>query len=167
MDYYERGLYNQIVGSLNPDKYQTTYQYAVGLNATKPFGNETPQSTCCGGTGSENHTKYQQAVYFHNDSTLWVGLYMPTTLQWTDKQLTLTQDCTWPAERSVLKVDQGEGDFALKLRVPYWATSGFKVSSQRQERAEALSAQLLRHHSLPPLDNGRQGGGRHAVHHSH
>lgn len=127
MDYYERGLYNQIVGSLNPDKYQTTYQYAVGLNATKPFGNETPQSTCCGGTGSENHTKYQQAVYFHNDSTLWVGLYMPTTLQWTDKQLTLTQDCTWPAERSVLKVDRGEGDFALKLRVPYWATSGFKV----------------------------------------
>lgn len=127
MDYYERGLYNQIVGSLNPDKYQTTYQYAVGLNATKPFGNETPQSTCCGGTGSENHTKYQQAVYFHNDSTLWVGLYMPTTLQWTDKQLTLTQDCTWPAERSVLRVDRGEGDFALKLRVPYWATSGFKV----------------------------------------
>ncbi len=127
MDYYERGLYNQIVGSLNPDKYQTTYQYAVGLNATKPFGNETPQSTCCGGTGSENHTKYQQATYFHNDSTLWVGLYMPTTLRWADKQLTLTQDCAWPAERSVIRVDRGEGDFALKLRVPYWATTNFKV----------------------------------------
>lgn len=27
----------------------------------------------------------------------------------------------------MLKVDRGEGDFALKLRVPYWATSGFKV----------------------------------------
>ena len=127
MDYYERGLYNQIIGSLNPDKYQTTYQYAVGLNATKPFGNETPQSTCCGGTGSENHTKYQQATYFHNDSTLWVGLYMPTTLRWADKQLTLTQDCAWPAERSVIRVDRGEGDFALKLRVPYWATTNFKV----------------------------------------
>ena len=34
----------------------------MGLNATKPFGNETPQSTCCGGTGSENHTKYQEAA---------------------------------------------------------------------------------------------------------
>lgn len=59
MDSYERTLYNQVIGSLNPDKYETCYQYAVGLNATKPFGNETPQSTCCGGTGSENHTKYQ------------------------------------------------------------------------------------------------------------
>ena len=62
LDYIERTLYNQIIGSLNPDQYQTCYQYAVGLNATKPFGNETPQSTCCGGTGSENHTKYQQSL---------------------------------------------------------------------------------------------------------
>lgn len=128
MDYYERGLYNQIVGSLNPDKYQTTYQYAVGLNATKPFGNETPQSTCCGGTGSENHTKYQQATYFHNDSTLWVALYMPTTLQWKEKGVTLSQACQWPAERSVISLGKGqEADFTLKLRVPYWATSGFEI----------------------------------------
>lgn len=132
MDYYERGLYNQIVGSLNPDKYQTTYQYAVGLNATKPFGNETPQSTCCGGTGSENHTKYQQAAYFHNDSTLWVCLYMPTTLDWKDKGVTITQDCAWPAQKSVISLSpahtgEGGASFALKLRVPYWATSGFKI----------------------------------------
>ena len=52
---------------------------------------------------------------------------MPTTLRWADKQLTLTQDCAWPAERSVIRVDRGEGDFALKLRVPYWATTNFKV----------------------------------------
>ncbi len=127
MDYYERGLYNQIVGSLNPDRYQTTYQYAVGLNATKPFGNETPQSTCCGGTGSENHTKYQQAAYFHNDSTLWVALYMPTTLRWRAKGVTLEQECAWPAQKSTIRLSGGEGSFALKLRVPYWATEGFKV----------------------------------------
>lgn len=127
MDYYERGLYNQIVGSLNPNKYETTYQYAVGLNATKPFGNETPQSSCCGGTGSENHTKYQQATYFHNDSTLWVAMYMPTTLQWKDKGVTITQDCTWPAQKSTITVTNGDGNFALKLRVPYWATTGFKI----------------------------------------
>lgn len=127
MDYYERTLYNQIIGSLNPDRYQTTYQYAVGLNATKPFGNETPQSTCCGGTGSENHTKYQEATYFASDSTLWVGLYMPTTLHWKQKGIILRQECGWPAQRSVIKVTDGEGDFTLKLRVPYWATEGFSV----------------------------------------
>ena len=89
MDYYERTLYNQIIGSLHPEHYQTTYQYAVGLNASKPWGNETPQSTCCGGTGSENHVKYQEATYFVSDNTLWVALYMPTTLHWEEKNITL------------------------------------------------------------------------------
>lgn len=137
LDYIERTLYNQIIGSLNPEQYQTCYQYAVGLNATKPFGNETPQSTCCGGTGSENHTKYQQSAYFANDNTLWVGLYMPTTLHWKEKGVTIKQDCLWPAQHSAIKITEGEGDFTLKLRVPYWATQGFSIKVNGKEVAKS------------------------------
>lgn len=137
LDYIERTLYNQIIGSLNPDQYQTCYQYAVGLNATKPFGNETPQSTCCGGTGSENHTKYQQSAYFANDHTLWIGLYMPTTLHWKEKGVTIKQDCLWPAQHSAIKITEGEGDFTLKLRVPYWATQGFSIKVNGKEVAKS------------------------------
>lgn len=137
LDYIERTLYNQIIGSLNPGQYQTCYQYAVGLNATKPFGNETPQSTCCGGTGSENHTKYQQSAYFANDHTLWVGLYMPTTLHWKEKGVTIKQDCLWPAQHSAIKITEGEGDFTLKLRVPYWATQGFSIKVNGKEVAKS------------------------------
>lgn len=137
LDYIERTLYNQIIGSLNPDQYQTCYQYAVGLNATKPFGNETPQSTCCGGTGSENHTKYQQSAYFANDHTLWVGLYMPTTLHWKEKGVTIKQDCLWPAQHSAIKITEGEGDFTLKLRVPYWATQGFSIKVNGKDVAKS------------------------------
>lgn len=137
LDYIERTLYNQIIGSLNPDQYQTCYQYAVGLNATKPFGNETPQSTCCGGTGSENHTKYQQSAYFANDHTLWVGLYMPTTLHWKEKGVTIKQDCLWPAQHSAIKITEGEGDFTLKLRIPYWATQGFSIKVNGKEVAKS------------------------------
>lgn len=137
LDYIERTLYNQIIGSLNPDQYQTCYQYAVGLNATKPFGNETPQSTCCGGTGSENHTKYQQSAYFANDHTLWVGLYMPTTLHWKEKGMTIKQECLWPAQHSAIKITEGEGNFTLKLRVPYWATQGFSIKVNGKEVAKS------------------------------
>lgn len=127
MDYYERVLYNHIVGSLHPTRYMTTYHYAVGLDASKQWGNETPQSSCCGGTGSENHVKYQEAVYFVSDNTIWVGLYMPTVAQWDDKNVKIIQECTWPAEKSTIRILEGKGRFSMKLRVPFWATKGFDV----------------------------------------
>ena len=132
MDYYERVLSNQIVGSLHPHEYGVCYQYAVGMNATKPFGSETPQSTCCGGTGSENHVKYQEAAYFVSDNTMWVALYLPTTARWDAKGVALRQECAWPAEKSVITVEKG-GRFTLKLRVPYWATEGFGVKVNGRE----------------------------------
>ena len=136
MDYYERLLYNQIIGSLNPNKYQVLYQYAVGLNANKPWGNETPQSTCCGGTGVENHVKYQETAYFvsspsakgdKRQPTLYVALYMPTVAIWDAVGAVVEQQCEWPAEQSVIQVTKCKQPFAMKLRVPYWATEGFEV----------------------------------------
>ena len=127
MDYYERVLYNQIVGSVNPRQYLTTYQYAVGLDASKPWGNETPQATCCGGTGVENHVKYQEAAYFVSDNCIWITLYMPTTAKWEKKGVTIKQGCQWPAEKSTISIANGKSTFAMKLRVPYWATEGFDV----------------------------------------
>ena len=134
MDYYERVLFNQIVGSVNPRQYQTTYQYAVGLDASKPWGNETPQATCCGGTGVENHVKYQEAAYFVNDNTIWVALYMPTTAKWEKKGVVVKQECQWPAEKSTITVKPNNSQFSIlnsqfsmKLRVPYWATEGFDI----------------------------------------
>ena len=140
MDYYERVLYNQIVGSVNPRRYQTVYQYAVGVNASKPWGNTTPQATCCGGTGVENHVKYQEAAYFTSENTLWVGLYLPTTAIWDNKHVTIRQECSWPAEHSTLRIVRGKARFAMKLRVPYWATKGFDIR---------LNGQSLQQHYQP------------------
>ena len=133
MDYYERVLYNQIVGSVNPHRYATVYQYAVGLNASKPWGNETPQSTCCGGTGAENHVKYQEAAYFVSKNTIWVGLYLPTIAEWDAKRVTIRQECEWPAKHTTITIDKGKARFAMKLRVPYWATEGFSVKLNGEE----------------------------------
>lgn len=128
MDYYERVLYNQIVGSLHPEQYLTTYHYAVGLNASKPWGNRTPQESCCGGTGSESHVKYQEATYFTSDDCIWIALYMPSVAKWEEQGITLEQECLWPAEHSTIRITKGRGEFAMKLRIPYWATGGVKIT---------------------------------------
>lgn len=133
MDYYERVLYNQIVGSLHPEHYLTTYHYAVGLNASKPWGNRTPQESCCGGTGSESHVKYQEAAYFTSDDCIWVGLYMPSVAEWEEQGITLEQECAWPAEHSTIRIADGRGKFAMKLRIPYWATEGVKITLNGEE----------------------------------
>ena len=132
MDYYERVMYNQIVGSLHPTRYMTTYHYAVGLNASKPWGNRTPQESCCGGTGSESHVKYQEAAYFVSDDCIWIGLYLPSTARWDQKGVTIEQECSWPAERSTIRITQGNGRFAMKLRIPYWATEGVSITLNGQ-----------------------------------
>lgn len=149
MDYYERVLMNQLVGSVNPNEFACTYQYAVGMNAIKPYGNETPQSTCCGGTGAENHVKYQEAAYFVGGDTMWVALYMPTQAYWREKDVTVSQDCTWPAEHTTLTVLNGAAtrgqnstatsEFAMKLRIPYWATSGISIKLNGKEVAKTYS----------------------------
>ncbi len=146
MDYYERVLYNQLVGSIDPHEYRVVYQYAVGLDASKPWGNETPQSSCCGGTGAENHVKYQEAAYFVGADTLWVALYLPTTARWDAKHVTLEQQCEWPAQSSVIRVTKGfrglfrraTRPFTLRLRVPYWATEGFCVTLNGQPVATSF-----------------------------
>ena len=132
MDYYERVLYNQLVGSVHPTEYGVCYQYAVGMDAVKPFGNNTPQESCCGGTGAENHVKYQEAAYFVSDNTLWVALYLPTVANWDEKGVRLRQECAWPAENTTITIEKG-GRFSMKLRVPYWAAKGFcvKVNGSR------------------------------------
>ncbi|MCQ2196085.1 MAG: glycoside hydrolase family 127 protein [Bacteroidaceae bacterium] len=155
MDYYERVLMNQIVGSLNPEHYACTYQYAVGLNARKPFGNETPQSSCCGGTGAENHVKYQEATYYANDSTMWITQYMPTEAYWREKDVFISQSCTWPASDVTIRVRHKDANkksrFSLKLRIPYWATA-YKYISLNDEviaRNRWADDKVSKHKKLP------------------
>jgi len=82
--------------------------------------------TCCSGTGVENHVKYQENVYFTTDNTLYIGLYLPSTAAWAEKNVTIKQECEYPAEYSKITLTGG-GNFDVKLRVPFWATAGYTL----------------------------------------
>ncbi|GAB3329012.1 glycoside hydrolase family 127 protein [Micromonospora halotolerans] len=131
MDYYERGLINQIAGSRadsssvsNP---QVTYFQPLTPGATRSYGNT---GTCCGGTGLENHTKYQDTIYFKSadGSALWVNLFVPSTLTWAEKGFTVTQETSYPRSDRTKLVVNGSGRLDLKVRVPGWVEKGFFVS---------------------------------------
>ncbi|MFS8204042.1 beta-L-arabinofuranosidase domain-containing protein [Streptomyces sp. CWNU-52B] len=134
MDYYERALYNQVLGSKQDraDAEKPLVTYFIGLTPGH-VRDYTPKqgTTCCEGTGMESATKYQDSVYFKkaDGSALYVNLYSPTTLTWAEKGVTVTQRTDYPREQgSTLTVGGRSAAFELRLRVPSWATSGFRVT---------------------------------------
>ncbi|WP_438388826.1 beta-L-arabinofuranosidase domain-containing protein [Actinopolyspora saharensis] len=131
-EYYERTLLNQILGSKqdedDPEKPLTTYFVGLQPGAVRDF---TPKegTTCCEGTGMENATKYQDSAYFvsQDQSTLYVNLYLASTLRWRARGVRVEQETTFPHEgRSRLRV-HGSASFELRLRVPRWVGNGFSV----------------------------------------
>ncbi|GAA2806251.1 beta-L-arabinofuranosidase domain-containing protein [Saccharopolyspora taberi] len=131
-DYYERALFNQVLGSkqdkADAEKPLATYFIGLQPGAVRDF---TPHdgTTCCEGTGMENPTKYQDFTYLARDDegALYVNLYQPSALRWTAKGVTVTQETPFPYEgRSSLRI-AGSAEFALNLRVPAWVGPGFAV----------------------------------------
>ncbi|MFI7616608.1 beta-L-arabinofuranosidase domain-containing protein [Nonomuraea terrae] len=132
MQYYERALYGQILASRRNTDSTTnpllTYFIPMRPGASRSYGN---MGTCCGGTGLESHTKFQDSIYFRSadDSTLYVNLYLASELSWPEKGFTVTQSTDYPADpagETTLTVD-GDGRLVVKLRVPYWVEKGFTV----------------------------------------
>jgi DUF1680 family protein len=131
MDHYERGLFNMIAGSRadtddNEDP-QLTYFQPLTPGSSREYGNT---GTCCGGTGMESHTKYQETVYLRSadGSALWVNLYIPSTLNWEERGFTIKQETQFPREGSTKLTITGDGPLDLRLRVPGWICKGFNVS---------------------------------------
>ncbi|MFS8097561.1 glycoside hydrolase family 127 protein [Lentzea alba] len=140
-DYYERALYNQILGSKQDraDAELPLMTYFIGLTpgAVRDF---TPKqgTTCCEGTGMESATKYQDSVYFRaaDDSRLYVNLYSPSVLRW--KGVTVTQTTGFPAEQGTTLRITGRARFELSLRVPAWAGEFTVTVNGERQRVNAL-----------------------------
>ena len=123
-DYYERALYNHILGSQEPKKGMYTYFISLKPGLFKTFSTPFDSFWCCVGTGMENHTKYGEAIYFHGANELYVNLFLPSVLTWREKGLVLEQDTNYPNENTSVLTIQSAPVLPIKLmvRCPAWAT---------------------------------------------
>jgi len=137
MDYYEKALYNHIAPSQDHSAPNggSTYFMPLRPGAQKKF--DVYGNTCCHGTGLENHTKYQDTIYFRSadNSALYVNLYIPSVLTWKDRGFVITQSGDYLADNSVSLTIEGSGKLDIKLRVPYWVEKGFhvKINGEAQQ----------------------------------
>jgi len=147
MDYYERGLYNHILASVAENSPANTYHVSLRPGSVKQFGNDDMTGfTCCNGTALESSTKLQNSIYFKSadNQALYVNLYVPSTLKWTDRNVTITQTTAYPKEDRTLLTIKGNGKFDLNVRVPHWATKGFFVTiNGKEEKVKAVPGSYL------------------------
>jgi DUF1680 family protein len=125
MDYYERTIYNHILSSQHLDG---GFVYFTPIRPRHYRVYSEPQNSfwCCVGSGMENHGKYGELIYAHDKQNLYVNLFIPSTLNWTEKGMTLTQNTKFPFEEqsSITLTLKKAQQFAIKFRYPSWIEDG-------------------------------------------
>lgn len=122
-DYYERALYNHILGQQDPETGMVCYFLPLLGGAHKVYSTKENSFWCCVGSGFESHAKYGEAIYYHNDKGIYVNLFIPSVVNWKEKGLKLRQETAFPsAETTVLTVETEQPvQTTVYLRYPSWS----------------------------------------------
>ncbi|MDR8413723.1 glycoside hydrolase family 127 protein [Nonomuraea sp. 3-1Str] len=139
-DYYENALLNHLLGQQHPTDAHGHVTYFTPLNpggrrGVGPAWGGGTWSTdynsfwCCQGTGIETNTKLMDSIYFHNGTTLFVNLFVPSTLDWSRRGITVTQTTSYPVgDTTSLRVTgNASGSWTMRIRIPAW-TQGATIS---------------------------------------
>jgi uncharacterized protein len=126
MDYYERAMFNHRLGTINPEDGTMMYYLPLASGYWKTFGKPFDSLWCCTGTGSEEYGKLTDTIYFHDDDSLYVNLFVDSQLEWPEKGLRVKQETRFPEQDSTsltLSV-KTPVQMTINLRIPYWVRGG-------------------------------------------
>jgi hypothetical protein len=123
-DYYERALYNHILASQRPGTGGFVYFTPMRPNHYRVYSQVDGAMWCCVGSGIESHAKYGEFIYAHDKDALFVNLFIPSTLQWREKGVSLTQTNRFPDQAGTRITVDGNASFTMKIRYPAWVAAG-------------------------------------------
>ena len=135
-DSMESVLYNTILGA-KPLKEDGSSFYYSDYNMKAHKGYHPDKWPCCSGTFPQITADYGISSYFHDADGIYVNLYAPSRLTWSQHgaNLSLTQRTEYPHAAHTeleLKVDRDTA-FAMRLRIPAWAgpKTSLSINGQR------------------------------------
>lgn len=122
-DYYERALYNHILGQQDPETGMVSYFLPLLNGAHKVYSTKENSFWCCVGSGFESQAKYGEAIYYHNDKGIYVNLFIPSEVNWKEKGLILRQETAFPSEEmtSITVNTENLVQTTVYLRYPSWS----------------------------------------------
>ncbi|MGW0521800.1 beta-L-arabinofuranosidase domain-containing protein [Crossiella sp. NPDC003009] len=122
-DFYEKALYNHLLGAQDPGSSHGHHSYFTPLRpgGIRGYSNDYHNFTCCHGTGMETNSRHSGQIYAHAGNTLWVNLFIAATLRWPGRGITVRQDTSFPETPGSRLTITGSGPIDLRVRVPAWA----------------------------------------------
>jgi DUF1680 family protein len=128
-DYYERLLLNHRIGTIHPENGHTQYYLSLTPGTWKTFCTEDQSFWCCTGTGVEEYSKLTDSIYWQDEKGIYVNLFIPSELNWSEKGVKLRQETRFPFEAGTTIVFEAGHSlpFTMRLRIPEWAGSSASV----------------------------------------
>ena len=128
-DYYEKALFNHILGQQDPATGMISYFLPMLPGAHKVYSTPDSSFWCCVGSGFENHAKYGEAIYYHSGNNLYVNLFIPSELDWKERGLRIRQETQFPKEGATrfTVLSANAGTTVLNIRYPSWAKNGASI----------------------------------------
>jgi len=128
-DYYERALLNHRIGTIRPQTGYTQYYLSLKPGTYKTFCSEDNSFWCCTGTGVEEYSKLNDSIYWRDAGGIYVNLFIPSELNWTENGFRLKQETRFPEEPGTALVVTAAKPvpMAIRLRIPAWLRSGPSV----------------------------------------
>ncbi|GAB4516615.1 MAG: glycoside hydrolase family 127 protein [Amphiplicatus sp.] len=128
-DYYERCHFNHILAQQRPEDGMFAYMVPLMAGSRRSFSTPYDSFWCCVGTGLESHAKHGDSIYWRDDETLFVNLFIPSTLDWTERGARFDLDTDYPWSGDIrLAVEAAHGaPLTVALRIPGWAKQGARI----------------------------------------
>lgn len=123
-DYYERALYNHILSSQHPETGGFVYFTPMRPDHYRVYSVVDDGMWCCVGSGLESQAKYGEFIYSHTDDALYVNLFIPSTLNWREKNIRITQQTQFPDQDKAEFTVHGHKQFSFNVRYPSWVDPG-------------------------------------------
>lgn len=122
IDYYERALYNHILSSQHPQTGGVVYFTQMRPAHYRVYSQPQTSMWCCVGSGIENHAKYGEMIYAYSGDELYVNLFIPSKLNWKQKDIEIIQENSFPDEAATLLTinPRKATTFSLNVRYPSW-----------------------------------------------
>ncbi len=134
VDYYEKALYNHILGQQDPKTGMVAYFLPMMPGAHKVYSTPENSFWCCVGSGFENQAKYGEFIYYH-DKGLYVNLFIPSELNWKEKGIIVKQETSFPnvGSTTLTLSTKNPVSMPISIRYPSWAAGAeVKVNGKKQ-----------------------------------